>query len=459
MFSQLNGTKNKSWEISVALDILGFNPAMVKWRQTHYDFRMKWVSSTVPPAPKEFGPANFHSYLTGSKQEGTSIWGGGDEDWMVAWDRYICLIDQNDAAIEPGHVYFGLEDAIDKPGYLFLKKTNLTKLETPLSVYDKIMETCISESGYISSQRINKVICNTVKDCENILKCKLNMKETTHTFETGDEDYPNLMLNFTGFRKHTIDILPGAILCIGSDPAIQDWENRQRKYEWPTGTVIRQVVETPRFIVPKGFKGSKTRDYEFRVSYTISELRLIKTLNETQLKMYVILKLLFKSEVDKSFPDILTSYCLKNVVFWLCETTPQEDFVIECLLELLTKALNYILDCVKEENLPMYLMPTRNLLEGKLNKENKEKLEELLSQLIKEGPDVVNRIVSLKLITEIAQADILAALILGYMIRLGEIWLVNARMETLKRKGPLLFRLSADLFYTQLQKAAKSDHN
>ena len=58
----------------------------------------------------------------------------------------------------------------------------------------------------------------------------------------------------------------------------------------------------------------------------------MKSLNETQLKLYVSLKSLLKPVINKAFPDVLTSYVMKNALFWVCKTTPQDRFTNGLLL-------------------------------------------------------------------------------------------------------------------------------
>ena len=99
----------------------------------------------------------------------------------------------------------------------------------------------------------------------------------------------------------------------------EPWAKRKRLHNWPSITVIDEVLKMPEHIVPKGCKGSETRAIEFRLSYVFSEIALIQSLNDTQRKLYSLLKLLVKSTVDKRFPDILISYCLKDVIFCICE--------------------------------------------------------------------------------------------------------------------------------------------
>ena len=467
MFSRQQDAKRRSKEVSLALDMIGFSPTMVRWRQMHYDTRIKnfecYGSKTTTPLT-ELSTIAFHVFLTGSKQEGTSIWAGGDEDFMIVLDKYVCIHDPNDVTAESDNVYIYAEDIKDEPGYMFLKKAPFTRLDMDQSALGYWFDICVTEDSYFSSQMINKLGYCAIKLCENAvtddpdtkayMDARTAVHEKTMFFETTDEEYPSIVCRFRGLGEHTADMVLGAFVCKKPSAAILEWASRKRRYNWPSKAVIDRIVNTPSYIVPKGCKESKSRGLEFRISYTISEIQLIKALNETQLKVYILLKLLFQSEVDEEFSDIITSYCLKNVVFWLCEKAPGDQFVIESLLEWLTKGLVYILDCVKERNLPMYIMPKRNLLEGKMNTTNKPQLEKFLSDLIKEGPYVLERVRKIKIAVKTLRSDIVVAMAMGYMLHRGEMVLVNERDKTTNIVGQRLIPVYVERFNTTLHQVS-----
>ena len=453
MFSRQQHAKRCSKEISLALNILGFSTSMVRWRQIHYDTRMKRLTHYGAEMASRLQDFSYHIFLTGSKQEGTSIWGGGDEDVMMVLDRYICVHDHNNTTAEPGGVYICIEDIEHQPGYMFLKRAPFTKLNTKELALDKFIDICINKDSYLSSQMINKISYYMVKSCEKSIENERDLSSDWISFETSDSEYPSIVCRFRGLGEHTIDFLVGAFICGTPTTALKEWASRKRN-NWPSKTVIDRIVNMPSYVVPKGLKGSENRGLEFRISYTFSELELIKALNETQLKVYILLKMLFQSEVNEQFPDIITSYCLKNVVFWMCETENEFQFETESLLVCFAKGLNNILEYIRKGNLPMYLMPKRNLLEGKLDTENKPRLEKLLSDLIMEGPDVLERVRKIQTVVQTLRSDVVVAIAMGYMLHRGEMFLVNDRDETLKSTGPRVIPACLEMLYTKLHQVS-----
>ena len=182
----------------------------------------------------------------------------------------------------------------------------------------------------------------------------------------------------------------------------------------------------------------------------------MQSLNDTQSKLYSLLKLLVKSTVDKRFPDILTSYCLKNVVFWICEGNPQQMFDNGFLLELLELCLQFIKDSIKDERLSMYIMPERNHLEGKINDRNKMELLALITDHISKLETVVfDTFPSIKSITEdVIRKDPVHCIAFGVLLHKGEMWLVGDRMKTLKDHA-VFFELFMSIFYTNLHDKSK----
>ena len=467
MFSLLIGKQKLSWEISTALWVLGYNPEMMRWRRVHYYMRSKIIGSLLNYSPRNFGPAKMDVQLTGGKQDGSSIWSTGDEDLIIILDRYVCVDDISH--VDPrkedkDHVYFQIEAVQDSPGYVYLKKCPLTKLDLENSAMDRLVSSSCNENGYLSSQKWNRIIYENVKTCEEQLKGivqngiirfdqAIRNSCSYRWFETENDEFPNIIIRYKGkdfAGMNSIDVIYGALSCLNAR-RIETWAKRQRRHDWPSSSVIEKVLKMPVHIVPKGFKGSETRALEFRLSYVFSEMALMQSLNDTQSQLYSLLKLLVKSTVDKRFPDILTSYCLKNVVFWICEGNPQQMFDNGSPVDLLEMCLKFIRDRVKVEQLSMYLMPERNLLEGKIHDGNKRDLLSLITEHISKLETVVfDTFPSIKkIIEDVIRKDPVHCIALGVLLHKGEMWLVSDRMKTLKGH-PVLYETFMGLFYTNL---------
>ena len=197
-----------------ALWVLGYNPEMMRWRRVHYDMRSKLVGSRLNDPPKNFGPAKIDIQLTGGKQDGSSIWSSGDEDMMIILDRYVCVDDTrhvNPQKEEREHVYFQTEEVQGSPGYVYLKKCPLTKLDFNNSAMDRLVSSSFNENGYLSSQKWNRIIYDNCKTCEEQLKGLVenginSFDEAVRDscsyqwFETENDEYPNIIIRYKGFE-------------------------------------------------------------------------------------------------------------------------------------------------------------------------------------------------------------------------------------------------------------------
>lgn len=161
------------------------------------------------------------------------------------------------------------------------------------------------------------------------------------------------------------------------------WTNRKRKFDWPNKVLFDEISKLNGHIVPVEFKGSKTSEIEWRICYTMSEIKLVQSFNETQIKLHVLLKMVVKGLLQSKCPNI-TSYILKNVLLWMAENISPEKFVIENLYGLLNVALKFLAQMIRRRCLPNYMMPGRNLFKGKLLENERLEVLNVFDELINE---------------------------------------------------------------------------
>ena len=211
-------------------------------------------------------------------------------------------------------------------------------------------------------------------------------------------------------------------------------------------------MKMPGYLVAiRGSKKSGRRHFELRMCYTLGELYLMKYLNETQTKLYILLKQLFKNVVEPLVPKLITSYMLKNIVFWLCEGTIGELFRPELLLDRLVQALKYIYMCVQHGDIPNYFIPERNMLAEKQTKEKLRDITELLENMIDEGPKVVFRIKAIKMSHTSIQEDIAMASLVANFRNRAEIFFLEFRGLFLKCILANVLRFMAYVTYRKFQ--------
>lgn len=151
-----------------------------------------------------------------------------------------------------------------------------------------------------------------------------------------------------------------AIVCDCPD-ILQSWLNRVRKHSWPSDEIIEEISKSEAYVVPVGFKGSPTQFLEWRICFTKAETKLIQSLNDCQVKLLILLKMIAKNSLKPVCKEI-TSYVMKNIVLWIAELHLPEVFTEKNLFTILKASLRFLRQCLIRRYLPSYMIPERNLL-------------------------------------------------------------------------------------------------
>lgn len=182
----------------------------------------------------------------------------------------------------------------------------------------------------------------------------------------------------SSLNKFTFDFV--GTFKIYSPSSLHRWCKRQRNHDWPSAATLQKISKMNGNLVATGNKFSSTKNIEWRICFNEAELLLITTFNETQYQLYVLLRMINKTLLKKCK---VTSYMLKNIVFWLSEETPQAAFIPRYLFSLTFKALSRLRKASREKCLRYYMFPERNLLMEKLTVDGSNYLKRELDKLIK----------------------------------------------------------------------------
>ncbi|KAF0298858.1 Protein MB21D2 [Amphibalanus amphitrite] len=172
---------------------------------------------------------------------------------------------------------------------------------------------------------------------------------------------------------NSIQLLHGMPVDFDSVPALRltrppqqllDWLKRidECGARWPPEEVresIRSGTEATAHLVATGHASSARRDLEWRLSFSVAEKRLARTLSITQRKAYLLVKLVQKCFLAR--PKVLVTYHLKTLMFWELETT-QHCWSEEHLFGRVLGLLDRIDACLSEHRIPSYFFPENNLI-------------------------------------------------------------------------------------------------
>ncbi|XP_071126630.1 uncharacterized protein [Mytilus edulis] len=145
------------------------------------------------------------------------------------------------------------------------------------------------------------------------------------------------------------------------------WITRSNN-SWPSYKVKHSIIKHGVLFVPVGVKGSPKENIEWRISFSVGEKFLINTFTHAQLLCYALLKILLK-DVISTYPeceDLLCSYFLKTIIFWISEELPQSIWKPENLIHCFMRCLSRLIYSVDYSICLHYFIPENNLFENKI---------------------------------------------------------------------------------------------
>ncbi|KAH3865708.1 hypothetical protein DPMN_028750 [Dreissena polymorpha] len=207
--------------------------------------------------------------ITGSKAKGLIRFLESDIDIMFVRNNFVCLEDCVSADKFPREItVFRSYSRTSYPGHcrLLLERRDATT--------DRNVTDALCDNGHGHELRSSDLFVH------NCRKCKFLKGIVQH--DRSGPSMPNALSGILhtdivdAFRYHCPSIL-------------SKWA--ARPCHWPLSYVVQQVVPLGAFLTPVGFKGREYQHVEWRVCLNAGEIELVYNLNETQIKLYFLLKI------------------------------------------------------------------------------------------------------------------------------------------------------------------------
>ncbi|KAH3699723.1 uncharacterized protein LOC127860552 [Dreissena polymorpha] len=346
------------------LDQLGFSENDIKERICMLD---RCTIARTVSARKIQKRDDIDRIFVGSQREGIGLQYINDTDVLQIFKSCYCFESNSleDQKTRPD-AWLELDSTRTHPGHYFLKAhgafaTICLYRDIQHFLIQRFGETFLSAKIFMAENDDMFATSNGYLGKQMVFKQRQgpSWPKSCNTFE---KRYLASLLPIT--LNDNIDYVRG-LPCICST-FLTKWSCRERKGDWPSKKTIQYVVDLPAFVVPVAQKGTAHNDLQWRLCFTLGEMYLLRTLNNTHMKVYVVLKFLAKYELQTVCPEI-SSFVMKNVLLWQAESTPFNDFRPDTLVMCIRKALEYLKECLQENNLPYYMMPERNLLLNKIS--------------------------------------------------------------------------------------------
>ncbi|KAH3875178.1 hypothetical protein DPMN_038441 [Dreissena polymorpha] len=325
--------ENASLEMCTLMNCLGYGPHIRQARRDAYREADRLNNAR--------GTGIITMVTTGSKAEGLTRFLESDVDTMYVVEGIMCLENGVDSDKIPRETtVFTLITGVCYHGHSRLNLLELRGDIIPSIIRDAL---CEDENGRVLlSSALFVDVDNDRTSAPNVIRHERagpSLPSSSGPFHTD---------NVYSLRCHCPVIL-------------SRWAERTR--HWPPPDIVRKVVTMESFVTPVGFKGSEYQHVEWRICFNTAENELMSSLNNTQVYIYVLLKMVVK-DVLKPVKKEITSYTVKNIVLWLAENNPQAQFNESSLFYWLREGLEKLRTAILKIELPYYMIPERNLMEA-----------------------------------------------------------------------------------------------
>ena len=232
-------------------------------------------------------------------------------------------------------------------------------------VYCRIRETRDLHSPYYSSAIVVKSFRSQLSNTIYIDSSECNLPK----FKEGDGTSA-FSTSFLGKNSEIRHYHYDKICCVPvkcPKDIKKTFSARLDKSKWPLNAVrhLNKLLTKRMYVIPKIHKNSEMGHLRWRLSFSVIEVELARSLTEIQRRCYRVLKALIKFDVNKGLPegtDKYPSYYLKTTMFWLMENTPKDSWKIRNLGRQWLTLLDKVIESLEKRNLPHYFVPSYNLL-------------------------------------------------------------------------------------------------
>ncbi|XP_053377785.1 uncharacterized protein LOC128547921 [Mercenaria mercenaria] len=346
-----------SMRLSEVLDDIGVNENIVMKRR-----RANLLQETMHVITSRAADRQVTQYRMGSQSEGTTTRGlQSDTDILSCLDNVIVIQDWDVWTPGKGNLLM-IQNETTPPGYCLLQ---LIRNDAPLPF--------TQETGNLSNL--------FVKDTSGRILFKNTILDAT-LFEGLQRQGPSAALASAGFLS--TDIVT-ALPCKSWPQSSAAWLNQQETNIWPAAEMKKYAKTTRCFVVGVGSKASENADFEWRISTSLAERCLMFNLNITQIRIYILLKMILKTYINIENLDketYISSFMCKTVLFY-CIASKPTSVRKECnILNCLSFCIQTLNRCILAGNCPHFFDHENNLMAGKNSTVVKHQLLERMSNLI-----------------------------------------------------------------------------
>ena len=228
------------------------------------------------------------------------------------------------------------------------------------------------KGSYLSSEILNKESRNAFS---TTITQSAYTRRINPTYQE-DQDFLGIpafaTLYYDESRIGSIYIRNDFVFCLPvscSEEIEKNFLRRVKKSSWPWNHLkdLDKIFSERVYVVPKPYEHSETGDLRWRLSFSVLEVQLARSLTEIQRRCFRVMKAIIKFDINENLSEKekYPSYFLKTTMFWFCEKTTEDAWKIENLGSRWLNLLEQCIENLEKKKLPHYFVPAYNLLDDK----------------------------------------------------------------------------------------------
>ena len=260
-------------------------------------------------------------------------------------------------------------------GYVFL---STDKSITDMKYIENLIEdNCLSGAKFVS---------------ENLKL--VNIKHTIIMNDVGHRIGPSFT-KYSNSRTYIMDRdFVFALKCKSWPHQAREWLTRHRQSHWPSEKEIKCIESSGCFVVPvASHNNTRLQDYEWRLSFSAAEFKLIKNLPENVKFGYAVMKSIVKYNLKRLQRTDFASYHLKTCLLWFLEKFGLEKMQEWTVDNIMQTLLEFLIEFYSKTCLPNYFVRGNNMIDHKDQAEIKQcvfALRDTKSNLVKVMIDYID---------------------------------------------------------------------
>ncbi|XP_060581627.1 uncharacterized protein LOC132738176 [Ruditapes philippinarum] len=346
---------NISMRLSEVLDDIGVNETMVMKRR-----KIFMLMETMHTIQYSLNDRNDTIFYPGSQSEGSTTLGlQSDVDMLFCFNDVNVIQDWADWKQGKLNLLM-IQDNNTTPGYCSLQQL---EFDVPIPATD------VRDKYHIKD--INGRVLLTNDLLENGIP-------------EGNQQHGPSIASQAEDGFYARDYVP-ALTCVSWPRSALNWLQHQESDSWPTQEIKQYAISSSCFVVPVGSKVSMNPQIEWRISTTLAERCLMFNLNITQLRCYVLMKMIVKSYLNLNGENNLSSFMCKSVILH-CVKNIESKMWKECnLIQCLTICLLQLYNCLQKEECPHFIIKENNLMAGQFTADEKYNILQTINLLVQRG--------------------------------------------------------------------------